>query len=109
MAHDGDSTALISRGRTTTYGDLRDQVERFRGGLTSLGVESGDRVALLLGNSTHFVIGYLATIGLGAVAVPLNPTSPGPELESELGVVGAKVVIVDQVSAVTPPKSGQTG
>ena len=98
--HDGDSTALISRGRPTTYGELRDQVERFRGGLVSLGVESGDRVALLLGNSPHFVIGYLATVGLGAVAVPLNPTSPGPELESELGVVGAKVVIVDKVSVV---------
>jgi long-chain acyl-CoA synthetase len=63
-------------------------------------VESGDRVALLLGNSPHFVIGYLATIGLGAVVVPLNPTSPGPELESELRVVGAKVVVVDKVSTV---------
>ena len=98
--HAGDSTALIWQGRTTTYGELRDQVERFRGGLASLGIESGDRVALLLGNSPHFVIGYLATIGLGAVAVPLNPTSPAPELESELSVVGAKAVIVDKVSAV---------
>lgn len=98
--HAGDSSALIWRGRTTTYGELRDQVERFRGGLASLGIESGDRVALLLGNSPQFVIGYLATIGLGAVAVPLNPTSPGPELESELSVVGAKVIIVDKVSAV---------
>jgi long-chain acyl-CoA synthetase len=98
--HAGDSTALIWRGRTTTYGELRDQVARFRGGLASLGVETGDRVALLLGNSPHFVISYLATIGLGAVVVPLNPTSPGPELESELEVVGAKVVVVDKVSAV---------
>ena len=98
--HAGDSDALICRGRTTTYGELRDQVERFRGGLASLGIEAGDRVALLVGNSPQFVIGYLATIGLGAVAVPLNPTSPGPELESELSVVGAKAVIVDKVSAV---------
>ncbi|HYN31153.1 MAG TPA: AMP-binding protein [Ilumatobacteraceae bacterium] len=98
--HAGDSIALIWRGRTTTYGELRDQVERLRGGLASLGIESGDRVALLLGNSPQFVIGYLATVGLGAVAVPLNPTSPGPELESELSVVGAKAVIVDNVSAV---------
>ena len=98
--HDSDSTALIWQGRTTTYGDLRDQVDCFRGALASLGVESGDRVALLLGNSPHFVIGYLATVGLGAVVVPLNPTSPGPELESELAVVGAKAVIVDKVSSV---------
>jgi len=98
--HDADSTALISGGRPTTYGELRDQVARFRGGLSSIGVEPGDRVALLLGNSRHFVVGYLATIGLGAVVVPLNPTSPGPELTSELAVVEPKVVIVDKVSAV---------
>jgi len=98
--HDADTVALMWRGRTTTYGELREQVATFRGGLASLGVGAGDRVALLLGNSPHFVIGYLATVGLGAVVVPLNPTSPGPELETELAVVGAKVVIVDKVSAV---------
>ena len=97
--HASDSPALISRGRTTSYGELREQVDRFRGGLQSIGVESGDRVAMLLSNSPHFVIAYLATVGLGAVAVPLNPTSPGPELETELGVVGARVVIVDKVSS----------
>jgi long-chain acyl-CoA synthetase len=96
--HAADSTALICRGRATTYGELRDQVARMRGGLASLGVVHGDRVALLLGNSRQFVVSYLATIGLGAVAVPLNPTSPGPELENELSVVAAKVVIVDKVS-----------
>ena len=98
--HDADSTALIAHGRTTTYGELRDQVARFQGGLASLGVGDGDRVALLLGNAPQFVVSYLATLGLGAVAVPLNPTSPGPELEAELAVVGAKVVVIDKTSAV---------
>ena len=76
--HDADAIALIWRGRTTTYGQLREQVADCRGGLASLGVGAGDRVALLLGNSPHFVVSYLATIGLGGVVVPLNPTSPGP-------------------------------
>lgn len=98
--HDADAIALIWRGRTTTYGDLRDQVASFRGGLHAAGVGVGDRVALLLSNSPHFVVAYLGAVGLGAVVVPLNPTSPGPELESELAVVDAKVVVVDKVSAV---------
>jgi len=98
--HDAESTALIARGRTTTYGELRDQVDRLRGGLASLGVGDGDRVALVLGNAPQFVVTYLATLGLGAVAVPLNPTSPGPELEAELAVVGAKVVVIDKTSAL---------
>jgi long-chain acyl-CoA synthetase len=97
--HAGDSTAIIFGGKVTTYGELRDHVAGFRGGLASVGVMAGDRVALLLGNSPQFVVAYLATLGLGAVAVPLNPTSPAPELESELVTVGAKVVIVDKVSA----------
>jgi long-chain acyl-CoA synthetase len=45
------------------------------------------------------VIAYLAAIGLGAVAVPLNPASPGPELQSEMAVVAPKVVVVDKLGA----------
>ncbi len=97
--HDDESVALIWRNRTVTYHDLREQVGAFRGGLASIGVGAGDRVGIIVGNSPHFVVAYLATIGLGAVAVPLNPGSPGPELETELAVVGARVVIVDKLGA----------
>ena len=38
----------------------------------------------------YFVETYLAVLGLGAVAVPLNPQSPAPEIERELATVGAK-------------------
>ena len=99
--HDADSIALISRGRETTYGELRSQIDRLRGGLASVGVTAGDRVALLCSNSRHFVITYFATVGLGAIAVPLNPFSPAPALEKEIASVGAKVVVVEKVSAAT--------
>jgi long-chain acyl-CoA synthetase len=92
--HDADTVALISRNRPVTYGALRDQVAAMRGGLAGLGVGKGDRVALLCANGRFFVDTYLATVGLGAVAVPLNPTSPAPELERELATVKAKVVAV---------------
>ncbi len=97
--HDAESVALIWRNRITTYGQLREQVDACRGGLAAHGVGSGDRVAIVVGNSPHFVVAYLAAIGLGAVAVPLNPASPGPELQSELAVVGARVVVVDKTGA----------
>ena len=97
--HDDDAVALIWRNRVTTYGDLRRQVAAFRGGLASTGVGVDDRVAIIVGNSPHFVVAYLATIGLGAVAVPLNPASPGPELQSELAVVGARVAVIDKLAA----------
>jgi len=97
--HDDGSVALIWRNRATTYGELRDEVAAFRGGLAANGVGVDDRVAIVVGNSPHFVVAYLATIGLGAVAVPLNPASPGPELQSELAVVGARVVVIDKLGA----------
>ncbi len=92
--HPADHVALISRNRATTYATLVEQVAGLRGGLAELGVQQGDRVALLVGNGRFFVVSYLAVLGLGAVAVPLNPTSPAPELTRELVTVGASTVIV---------------
>lgn len=99
--HPAESIALIFRGRATTYGELRDQVDHLRGGLASLGVGRGDRIALLCGNGHHFAICYLAALGIGAVTVPLNPLSPSPELERQIGDVDAKVVVVEKLSAAT--------
>ena len=91
--HPDDAVALISRGRTTTYGSLREQVGALRGGLTGLGLAPGDRVAIVAANNWYFVASYLAILGAGCVAVPLNPTSPGPELTRELAAVGARALI----------------
>jgi long-chain acyl-CoA synthetase len=93
--HPGDHVAIISRGRPTTYAALRDQVAHVRGGLVARGVQPGDRVGLLCSNGRYFVDTYLAVLGIGAVAVPLNPTSPGPEIQRELAVVDPVVVVVD--------------
>ncbi|HEX6657972.1 MAG TPA: long-chain fatty acid--CoA ligase [Ilumatobacter sp.] len=93
-AHDADRVALISRNRETTYGELRDQVARLRGGLSARGVSDGDRVAIICANNRYFVISYLAIVGLGAIAVPLNPESPAAELEHEIGEVTPASVII---------------
>jgi long-chain acyl-CoA synthetase len=97
--HPSDAPALISQGRTTTYGDLRERVAAFRGALQGLGVEAGDRVVILCGNDPSFVVTLLATVGLGAVAVPLNPTSPGPELERQVAEVTPVVAVVGPMAA----------
>lgn len=101
--HPGDATALISRGKATTYGELRDQVGRLRGGLVRAGIEPGDRVAIIAANNWYFVVGWLAVLGVGAVAVPLNPASPGPELTRELAEVGARAVLLGPTGARAMP------
>jgi long-chain acyl-CoA synthetase len=90
---DGD-TALLSRGQPTTYGELSGQVAALRGGLMAAGLEPGDRLAILAGNNWYFVATYLAALGAGLVAVPLNPLAPTPELAFELSTTGARGVVV---------------
>ena len=99
--HDGDGTALISRNQTISYDELNEQVARMRGGLAGLGVVDGDRVALICGNGHPFVVGYFAALGLGAVVIPLNPTSPAPELQRELAAVEPVVAIIDRSAAAS--------
>jgi long-chain acyl-CoA synthetase len=91
--HPAEAVALISRGRSTTYGTLRDQAARLRGGLVGLGIEPGDRVGIVAANNWYFVASYLAVLGAGAVAVPLNPTSPHRELQRQLAAVTPRAVI----------------
>ena len=91
--HPDDKVAIISRGHPTTYGELARETAELRGGLTRLGVAPGDRVAILAANNVHFALGYLAVLGIGAVAVPLNPTAPTGEVEQQMQTVGARVAL----------------
>jgi long-chain acyl-CoA synthetase len=99
--HDGMRTAIIGRNRTTTYAELVDVVARARGGLVAAGIAADDRVAIVCSNGLQFVVGYLATLGIGAVAVPLNPSSPAPELQAQLATVGAAAAIVDRAGSAS--------
>lgn len=92
--HPGDAVAIVSRGKETTYQQLRDQVAAYRGGLTALGLGPGDRIGIACGNNWYFAVTYLAALGAGLVAVPLNPSAPAPELEAELATIGARAIVV---------------
>jgi long-chain acyl-CoA synthetase len=104
-AHPAEAPALVSRGEVTNYGELRAQVAGVRGALGARGVAPGDRVAIVAGNNPFFVAAYLGVLGVGAVAVPLNPLSPPPEIERELATVGAGLALVDD--ADRPPFAGE--
>lgn len=92
--HPDDAVALISRGKPTTFGSLRQQVAELRTGLSSLGLEPGDRIAIISGNNRYFVVTYLAALSAGLVAVPLNPTNPSRAMAHELVTVDARAALV---------------
>ena len=92
--HPADTVALVQGSRRVSYGQLRAGVARARACFAAHGVGQDDRVALLCASSPEFVVAYLAVLGLGAAAVPLNPQSPTSELELELAAVRAATVVV---------------
>ncbi len=92
--HPGDRTAIVAGGDRISYGRLRTEIAATRGALTSLGLQPGDRVAILCGTNPRFVRAWFGIIGAGLVAVPLNPQAPAPEIQRELAMVGARAVIV---------------
>jgi benzoate-CoA ligase family protein len=72
FAHDLAAPAIHFGGREMSYGELRSATLRMAQAITSLGVQRGDRVALLLHDSPEFVEAFIATCSLGAIAVPIN-------------------------------------
>src|SRR5690606_29112443 len=72
--------ALIENERQLSYGELWQQVSEAAAGLRSLSIERGDRVLLLLDNSSDYVACYYAIMALGAVVVPLNTALKGEQL-----------------------------
>ncbi len=79
---------------TLTYQAVADQVKQVSLGLRALGVERGDRVALLSENRPEWAVCDLATQAAGAVTVPIYPTLPGSQVAHILADSGAKAVVV---------------
>ncbi|GEN83024.1 long-chain-fatty-acid--CoA ligase [Sporosarcina luteola] len=94
-------------GKDTTYAELDQQVSTFALGLERLGVEKGDHVAFLLGNTPHFLISLYATMRIGATAIPINPIYSPTEISYILHNSDAKVVIaLDQLLPLVEKAAG---
>ena len=91
-----DRLALISEGTRITYEGLQARVNRLANALADLGVESGDRIAMLQVNRTEHVEAYLASAKLDAVYVPLNFRARADELTYMINDSGPRVVLVGQ-------------
>lgn len=86
-------TAYHFQGQDVSYDMLEQSVSRFAQGLKDIGIEKGDNVALLLGNTPHFIISLYAIMRIGATAVPVNPTYTKDEISYILQNAEVKGVI----------------
>jgi long-chain acyl-CoA synthetase len=88
-----DAIALRAGTDAVTYRELESRAARVAGALRAEGVEPGARVTIEGHNTIAFVASYLGVLRAGAVAVPLNPHAPDPELDRELAAVEPAVVL----------------
>ncbi len=107
--HDANSIALIDGDDKISYGELRDRVASARTRLHQEGIGPDSRVAIIAGNEPAFVVGALATLGLGAVAVPIQGTSPMPELVRKLKAVSPDVIAVGDAGDWLAPHQAELG
>ena len=78
---DPESPFLITDKATVSFAELEARAEALAASLSSLGIEAGDRVAVVMPAWVEFVVSMFAISKLGAVMVPLNPYLTAPELQ----------------------------
>ena len=88
-----NSIAIISSAGTQTYAQLWSRVCRLSSALAELGLAPGDRIALLMQNSSSYLEVYQAAALMGAAVVPLNFRFTASEIEYVVNHSGAGVVV----------------
>ncbi|MDD2383318.1 MAG: fatty acid--CoA ligase [Sulfurospirillaceae bacterium] len=86
-------TALFIDERKVTYLKLKQNIDTFARFLEFSGIKSGDRVAMIVGNSEEFIVSLFGITKIGAIAIPLNTFLKKEEFKYILNDCSAKMLI----------------
>jgi long-chain acyl-CoA synthetase len=84
--------------RASSWAETANAVRRLAGGLATLGIGAGDRVALVSENLPEWVVADLAIMSIGAITVPGYTTNTVDSHRHVLADSGAKAAIVSTAS-----------
>jgi fatty-acyl-CoA synthase len=87
-------TGIVCGAERFTYAQFAERAQRLAGGLKSLGVASGDRVAFLSMNCHRLIEAYYGVLEAGAVLLPLNIRLAPHELAFILRDAGVKILFL---------------
>jgi 4-coumarate--CoA ligase len=98
-----DRTAVIDgpSGRAYTYGQLRDLIHRFAGGLAGRGFGKGDTLGLMAPNLPEYAIVFHGVAVAGGTVTTINPTYGPDEIRFQLLDAGATMLITIGMFAET--------
>ena len=85
--------AIHFEGKEMTYKELYESALKFSVYLKEIGLEKGDRVAIMLPNCPQSVIGFFGTLMAGGIVVQTNPLYMERELAYQLNDSGAKFIL----------------
>jgi long-chain acyl-CoA synthetase len=102
-----DRPAILFKGSTVSWRALDRLSDACAVAFAGLGIQRGDRIALLLPNCPQFVIAQFGAWKVGAIVAPLNPTYTERELEGPLRDHGIGTIVTltrfyARVKAVQP-------
>ena len=81
-----------------SWGETAARVRHLARGLTAIGIEPGDRVALIAENRPEWAIADLAIMAAGAITVPAYTTFTTEDYRHVLGNSGAKALILSSAT-----------
>ncbi len=90
-----DKTAIMTKDREISYAELTTLTRTLGTKLRKAGIDFGDHITLMLPNIPEFIISYMATAGIGATIVPVNPTYTSRELLHILSDSDSKALIIE--------------
>ena len=93
-----DEVAVRTKGDEVawTWGELRERVDALAAGLTGLGLERGDTVALLFGNRPEFHLCDLAVVTAGATPFSIYMQYGPEQIRYVVTDAGARMIITEQ-------------
>jgi benzoate-CoA ligase family protein len=98
----GGQTAIMYEGRRYSYAEIAALVNQAGSALRRAGVESGDRVLIVLPDSPEFVAAYFGAIKIGAVAVPTSTALRLADYQYLASESQAKIVVSEPVWQAEP-------
>ena len=96
-----DRTAYSFMGKEVSYADTDAESQALAGYLQGLGLQRGDRVAIMMPNVPQYPATVAAVLRAGYVVVNVNPLYTARELEHQLKDSGAQAIVILENFAAT--------
>ena len=97
----GDRAAIVDEAGAWSFRHFHARIARFGNAMRGLGLETGDRVALLMPDIREYLEADYGTMAAGLVRVPLDPRLTRPELVALLRHAGARALVTHASFAET--------